>query len=73
MRPRGRRDQAVVELVRRGHGPVAVGLQQLQLGQARTQHGQAEPGEAAQDERTALEGALPLVDVAELEGGFVHL
>jgi hypothetical protein len=44
---------------------VALGLDQLQLGQASAQGQQAAAGQAAHQERAAVEDPLPLVDLEE--------
>jgi hypothetical protein len=60
-----RRHQAVVELVAGRKLLVAPGLDQLQLGQAPAQGQQAAAGQAAHQERAAVEDPLPLVDLEE--------
>ncbi len=61
----GRRHQAVVELVGGRQLGVAGVVQQLQLHQARGQAEHAEGREAAEQQRPAVEHALPLVDLVE--------
>jgi hypothetical protein len=71
-RPARRRDQAVVELVAGRKLLVAPGLDQLQLGQPPAQGQQAGPGQAAHQERPAVEDPLPLVDLGKEDRRFAH-
>src|SRR5690606_10798691 len=51
---------------------VALRLHELEVGQARTERAQAEPGEPAHQDRAPVEDALALVDLLEEEEGLCH-
>ena len=66
------RNQTEVELAGGGEGGVFLGLDDLQLAEARGQAQYAQPGQTAQHEGAPQEGALPLIDVRKEDRGFAH-